>query len=234
MRKLFKLLVFVIPISVMFASCYPAFDATIEEMDIAMTKFDSTQNFDELSTFFLYDTIIYITDEDNPEDIDRTQEDHILAEVRQNLLDIGWTEVPKPAPGSEIDADVSIMISALATDISYYYYYWWDYWYWYPWSYWYPWYPGYPGYPGYPWYPSYPSYSYTVGTVIIDMINMDEVEEPASNEENPSIKFPMVWTGAINGILSGSDENIAKRLTTQIDQVFGQSTYLIKKAPSNE
>lgn len=231
MRKLFKLLLFVIPISVMFASCYPAFDATVEELDIAMTKYDSTQNFDELSTFFLYDTIIYITDEDNPENIDHAQEDHILAEVRQNLLDIGWTEVPKPVDGSEIDADVAIMISALATDISYYYYYWWDYWYWYPYSYWYP---GYPGYPWYPWYPVYPSYSYTVGTVIIDMINMDKVVEPSLNDDNPSFKLPVVWTGALNGILSGSDENVAKRLTTQIDQLFGQSTYLIKKAPSNE
>lgn len=232
MRKLFKLFLFVIPITIMFASCYPTFDATIEELDIAMTKFDSTQNFDELTTFFLYDTIIYITDEDNSEDIDHTQEDHILTEVRQNLLDIGWTEVEKPAAGVEIDADVTILISALATDITSYYYYWWDYWYWYPWNYWYP---GYPGYPGYPWYPTYPSYSYTVGTVIIDMVNMDEVIEPEpANEENPSFKFPMVWTGAINGILSGSDENVAKRLTTQIDQLFGQSTYLIKKAPSNE
>ena len=232
MRKLFKLFLFVIPITIMFASCYPTFDATIEELDIAMTKFDSTQNFDELTTFFLYDTIIYITDEDNSEDIDHTQEDHILTEVRQNLLDIGWTEIEKPAAGVEIDADVTILISALATDITSYYYYWWDYWYWYPWNYWYP---GYPGYPGYPWYPTYPSYSYTVGTVIIDMVNMDEVIEPEpANEENPSFKFPMVWTGAINGILSGSDENVAKRLTTQIDQLFGQSTYLIKKAPSNE
>ena len=234
MRNFFKLLVFVILISVTFVSCYPEFNATISEMDVAMTKYDEEQDFTQLSTFFLYDTIIYITDDENPENIDHTQEDHILAEVRQNLLDIGWTEVLKPEDGSEIDADVSIMISALETDISFYYYYWWDYWYWYPWDYWYTWYPSYPGYPGYPWYPSYPSYSYSVGTVIIDMINMDEVEEPAANQENPSIKFPMVWTGAINGILEGSDEFIADRLTKQIGQVFKQSEYLNKIEPQND
>ena len=227
MRKLFKLLMFVIPISVMFASCYPAFDATVEELDIAVTKYDSTQDFTQLSTFFLYDTIIYIG-EDEDEDVDHTQEAHILATVRGNLSGMGWTEVKDTTGG--VDADVSILISALATDVNNYYYYWWDYWYWYPWNYWYPWYPGYPIYPV---YPVYPSYSYTVGSVIIDMVNMDAADIP-ENPQEPSGRLPIVWTGAVNGILSGSDGNIEARLTKQIDQVFTQSTYLTKKAPSNE
>ncbi len=232
MKKLIKLFVFVIPISFLVASCYPGFDATVEEMDIAVTKYDSTQNFTQLSSFFLYDTIVYIDDDEDSEDIDHTQEDHILSEVRQNLLNLGWTEKTEAdtTADGEIDADVSIMVSALATDISYYYYYWWDYWYWYPWDYWYPWYPGYPIYPV---YPVYPSYGYTVGSVLIDMVDMNDAEMP-HNPDRPSGKIPVIWTGGVNGILSGSDSNIASRLTKQIGQVFKQSPYLNKKDTKNE
>jgi hypothetical protein len=38
----------------------------------------------------------------------------------------------------------------------------------------------------------------------------------------------VVWTGAVNGILAGSDANMERRLTTQIGQVFTQSPYLQK------
>lgn len=232
MKKLIKLFVFVIPISFLVASCYPGFDATVEELDIAVTKYDSTQNFTQLSSFFLYDTIVYIDDDEGSEDIDHTQKNHILSEVRKNLSNLGWTEKTEAdtTVDGKIDADVSIMVSALATDISYYYYYWWDYWYWYPWDYWYPWYPGYPIYPV---YPVYPSYGYTVGSVLIDMVDMNAAEIP-HNPDQPSGKIPVIWTGGVNGILSGSDSNIASRLTKQIGQVFKQSPYLNKKDTKNE
>jgi len=232
MRKLFKLFMFVIPISVMFASCYPGFDATVEELDIAITKYDSTQDFTQLKSYYLYDTIVYIGEEGD--DIDHSQEELILSLVRANFSEMGWTEVTDTTE----KVDVAIMISALETEIEQYYYYWWDYWYWYPW------YPMsvksagtvnyyYPGYPMYPWYPGgyYPSYSYTVGSVLIDMVIIKNIEFP-EDPDSPSGRIPIVWTGGVNGVLSGS--NSANRLTKQINQVFKQSTYLTKKAPSNE
>ena len=227
-------MVFLLPFSVLIYSCYPEFDATVEELDLAITKYDEDQNFGALNSFFLYDTIIYINDKENPAPhTDHPQEDHILDQVRQNLINIGWTEVTDTVGG--VDADVSIMISALEVDVNFYYYGWWDYWYWYPWDWWYPWYPGYPGYPWYPTYPIYPSYGYTVGTVMIDMVNMGDIVmpqiEPDPDPENPIFRVPIVWTGAVNGILSGSQENIESRLTTQIEQVFRQSDYLYKKTP---
>ncbi|MEN8117728.1 MAG: DUF4136 domain-containing protein [Bacteroidota bacterium] len=230
MRKIFRLLVFLLPVSVMIISCYPEYDATVEELDLAITKYDKEQNFEELSTFFLYDTIVYITDDESilQVNVDHTQENHILSGVRQNLIDKGWTEVTDPSNG-ETNADVSIMISVLESDVTFYYYYWWDYWYWYPWDWWYPWYPSYPWYPGYPAFPGYPTYpssGYTVGTVFIDMVNMNDVEIPES--EDASFKLPIVWTGTVNGILAGSDASIGDRLTKQIGQVFEQSTYLHK------
>lgn len=229
MRTLLKLFVFVIPISVLLVSCYPEFDASVSELDLAITKYDEGQDFTELSSFFLYDTVIYITDDEKPvPHFDHTQGPHIIAQTRENLLRLGWTENTDTIGG--IKADVSIILSALEVDVNFYYTYWWDWWYWYPW---YPGYPGYPGWPGYPSYPTYPSYGYTVGTVLTQMVDMGAVNLP-SDPDNPRVEIPIVWTGAVNGILAGSDENIENRLTKQMKQVFDQSTYLYKKTPKDE
>ena len=207
-----------------FFSCTPEFNATVEELDLAITAYDKNQDFSQLSTFYLADTIIYITnDKVTIQRESNSTEQHILDQVRQNLLYLGWQEV-SDTTNHNVQADVAIMVSVLEADIYYYYSYWWDWWYWYPWDWWYP------GYPGYPWYPSYPDYpisGYTVGSVMIDMLNMRDVVLPPV-EGNPSIKPPIVWSGIVNGILSGSKENIQNRLTRQIEQVFLQSEYLYK------
>lgn len=226
MRKFFKFLVFLLPISAMIYSCYPEYDATIEELDLAITKYDEDQDFTQLNSYYLYDTIIYITDDEDadPPDLEEGHGPLIISEVRKNLLELGWREEVDTIGG--VQADVSILISVLKTDVNFYYYGWWDWWYWYPW---YPGYPGYPGSPGYPGYPgSYPTYGYTVGTVLVDMANMNEIVAPTPGAENPKFEIPLVWTGAVNGILAGSDQNIGSRITKEIDQIFEQSTYLHK------
>ena len=176
----------------------------------------------------MYDTIVYIGEEGD--DIDHSQEELILELVSENFSKMGWKEVTDTTGG--IKADVTIMISALETEIEQYYYYWWDYWYWYPW---YPWSVKsagtvnyyYPGYPMYPWYPGggYPSYSYTIGSVLIDMVDIKNIEFP-EDQDSPSGRIPIIWTGGVNGVLSGG--NSANRLTKQINQVFKQSPYLEK------
>jgi hypothetical protein len=222
MKKLFKMFVFVIPISLLVASCYPGFDATVEELDIAITKYDSTQDFSQLKSFFLQDTVVCVGEEDDNGDrcLDNATQALILSEIRTNLTGLGWTEVTDTVGG--IESDVAIMVTALQTDVYSYYYYWWDYWYWYPWYGWDPWYPGYPIYPI---YPTYPTYSYSAGTVLMDMVNMNKLDLP-HNPDTPSGKVPIVWSGAINGVLAGG--NSTNRITTQIEQVFKQSTYLKK------
>lgn len=231
MRNIFKFLVLLLPISVALFSCRPEFEATVEELDLAITKFDESQNFGELNSYFLYDTIVYITDDedDDPPHWEDGQGPHILAEIRKNFSEYGWVENTDTVGG--VQADASILVSVLETDVNFYYYGWWDWWYWYPWN---PWYPyaqqssnywwGVPIWPG----PIYPTYGYTVGTVLIDMVNMEEIVAPVMEEDNPKFEIPIVWTGAVNGILSGSQMNIEGRLTTQIDQVFKQSDYLHK------
>ena len=168
MRKLMQLPGLLLIALLAIQSCIPEFDSTIEELDLAITNYDRSQNFGQLSTFYMPDTIIYIKDDKvEIQREDNATEQHILDQIRQNLLTIGWDEV-SDTTNNENQADVAITVSVLETDINYYYSSWWDYWYWYPWDWWYP------GYPGYPWYPSYPSYpvtGYTVGTLLIEMIN---------------------------------------------------------------
>lgn len=222
MKRISKHFIWMIPLVAMVLSCSPEFDPTVEELDLAITRVDDSQDFSGYNTFYLEDTVIYVVEnEEDLEDLDRTHDDQIISEVRQHFLDMGWTEITDP-DAIESDADVSVLLSALAVDMYFYYTYWWDYW---DWWYWGAWYPGYPWHPVWP-APGYPSYGYSVGTVMIDMLDMKNIQVPVNQDENP--KVDIIWTGAVNGILIGSDANISSRLTKQFDQVFAQSPYLQK------
>jgi hypothetical protein len=82
--------------------------------------------------------------------------------------------------------------------------YWYDYWCWY-----------YYYYCGWGWY--YPTYTtYTTGTLVMTLIPTDNSVEPY-----------LAWTGAINGLMSGSYD--VSRVTKGINQAFQQSPYLDTK-----
>jgi len=107
----------------------------------------------------------------------------------------------------------------VGVDNSYYVWYpGWGYWGWWPgWGYW-------PGYgPGWGW--GYPGYvgrvTYETGTVFVDMIDPND---PAPAVEPPEI--PVVWTGALRGILSGGAATAATRIVDGLNQAFDQSPYL--------
>ncbi len=221
LRKLWPILLL---LAAFLASCTSEFDASVKDLDLAISKFDDGTNFADLNTFYMYDTVVYITDEEGTMlDNQHAYDAMILSNVRQNLLSRGWTELTDTSDPDNT-ADVTIQISALAVDAYFYYTYWWDYWYWYPWDWWYP---GWGGYPYYPVYPSYPGYSYSIGTLIVDMIATDQVVV-TPRADGDFVKIPIVWTGAVNGILEGSTNSISDRIEENLDQVFIQSPYLKK------
>ena len=220
MRSFLKSFMYVFLFAAMIASCTPEITLSTVEKDIAVTRFDENQDFTQLNSFYMYDTVIYVTDEEYPDPGEGHEHDElILSNVRQNLLSYGWTEVTDTTNN---EADVAILISSLKVDVYYYYQYWNYYW---------GWYPGWGG--GY--YPGYPnwgvSYGYSAGSILVDMFDRNGDFSVSDDPDNPRIDVPIVWTGGVNGILSGSQENIASRLTTQLDQVFTQSPYLLKKQP---
>ena len=202
-------------------SCYPDKLDSVTESDIAATVYDENFLPGEYTTFTVLDTVMHMTDDDeDDENLSREHDAYILGLIKQNMRDLGYTEIPEP--DSLNKPELILYVSAFSSD--YYGMYWWDYWGYYPgWDWWFP---GYPGYPGYPWYPSYPwypgiYYAYTTGTLMVEMHDVDQYDPDDQ-------KFSMIWTGVVNGILVNNSQLTRDRLDKQINQLFIQSPYLEK------
>ncbi len=189
-------------LAVLLMGCYPGQPEFVEEYDVVYTNYQPDFNFSNNYTYSLPDGVLLLDDRDpdeEPEFIDPVFGDVILSKIQEHLNAEGWTEVDE-----DDDPDLVILPSAFDTDFLYFY----DpgYWCWY-----YPcWGWGYPGYA-----PGYIS-GYTTGTVLIQMTDPNGV----LNDE-----VPVVWVGAINGLLQGSDANIISRINTNIDQAFSQPPF---------
>lgn len=214
--------------------CYPKEDLYYSDLDIAVTHYDKDYDFNELSdkVCVLFDTVAHVVGED--EDLpDGKYDRQIIDDVLRNLKETGFETVYLVKDSTDIiegqEPDMAMTITVWETDVyNYYYYPWYNYWYW-GWG-WY-WKSGsmksaenmdYYYYPYYPWGGSY--YSYTTGTIMLDIVNPDESGD--QNRDDEPIELPIIWTGAINGILSGSSSDQETRITNEIDQVFAQSPYL--------
>jgi hypothetical protein len=93
--------------------------------------------------------------------------------------------------------DATIVTAAMETTFVSYYY---NYWGWY-----------------YPYYPPYYT-TYTTGTLVVQMANL--------NDPGPEDQPRAVWTGLVNGLMTGSSATFSTRVNQTIDQLFAQSTYL--------
>jgi hypothetical protein len=185
--------------------CYPGGAEYTEDYDIVLTNYNDDYDFTSKGTYALPDEIVKITgnlaEGDAPEFVPDIYADQILARVRTNMTNLGWTEV-------DISADPDLLF-APATWETTTIYYWYDYW-----GYWWG---GY--YPGWGWgyYPGYPTYSsYTTGTLLFTMLDPNEI----SGNGNPVSQ----WTGAVNGLMNGVYD--PSRVNQSIDQIFAQSPYL--------
>ena len=198
-------------------SCYNSSeDIFLEDLDIVVTSYDDNYDFGPAQTFVLPDSVVRITgDDDDSDDDDEGQFDElILDRVRQNLLDLGYTEEPDPENNP---SDLVIVVQTLVID-NYVItdpYFFWRYWGWYPW------FPDYGYGPGYGWYYPFPIVvgRYTSGTIFI---NMFDPQQTGTRDE----EIPNVWLGALNGVLEGSTSGMQARITRGIDQAFDQSPYL--------
>ena len=203
-----------VPLIFSLSGCYPDQIEYVDEYDLAATHVIDDVDFSGYSTFAIVDTIIHITDDDEDDpNLSREHDEFIIDELRQNMLDLNYIEVE--SPDSLNKPDLVLMVSAVSSTYSYFYYYY-NYWGWYPgWGY-----PGW-GYPGYPGW-GYPIYggSYSTGTLVVDMWDTDEYDP---EDKEPS---GIIWTGIVDGILSGSSGQTRARLDKQINQLFTQSPYL--------
>ena len=193
-----KKFVFYLSIIVLLGSCYPDGVEYYEETDIVYTNYDDQFDFTSKGTYAIPDKIVKIQGDiiqgEPPEFVKEPQNTQMLQKMEANMTTLGWTQVEDPAT-----ADL-VFFPAVWTNTTIYD--WYDYWCWYN-----------PYYCGWGW--GYPSVSsYTSGTLVMTLV--------ADGEDyiDPS----RVWTGAVNGLLSGSYNTT--RVNKAIDQTFEQSPYL--------
>ena len=127
-----------VPLLFSLSGCYPDKIDYVDEYDIAATHVLEDADFSEYTTFAVADTVIHMTEdgEDDP-NLSRQHDEFIIAELRQNMLDLNYVEVESP---DSINKPDIVLLASAVSNTYYYYYYYYYYWGWYPyWGY----YPGY-------------------------------------------------------------------------------------------
>jgi hypothetical protein len=185
-------------VSAAFASggCYPdRFDGT--NYDLIASTHDSTGNF-HATTYALKDTVVHLTDPGLGDNVTRTLDPTILATVRTNMNNAGYTEIAGAA--GQTTADLRLVAAVSSNEYTQYY---WDY---YCGIYWYGCY--------YP--PYYSSYTYTTGSLFVAM--QDRRVPPVN------AKQPLIWLSIANGLMNSAPS--AARVTSAINTMFTQSPYI--------
>jgi hypothetical protein len=178
-------------------SCYPAGPEYYEDLDVVITSFDESFDFASKGTYAMPDKIVKVSGSI----ADGGDPEFVKEPINTQILtkiDQNMAALGWSKVTNPENADVTLLPAAWSNTTVYY---WYDYWCWYYY------------YCGWGWgYPS--ASSYTTGTMVMTLV-----------ADGPDFIEPSrVWTGAINGLLSGS-YNIT-RVNAGIDQAFAQSPYL--------
>src|SRR5688572_17311125 len=149
---------------------------------VVQTSKDPAANFGNYKTYYIADTIGVQTSDPNDSIWFDNDAKQLLAAVKQNMADRGYTLVSKGA-----NPDIGLTLSAIKDlNLSVIYPgYWWGYW-----GYWGGCYWGYCGYPPYyPW--GGMVYSIPTGTLILDMIDLKNAQANA--------KYVVIWGAVMSG-----------------------------------
>ena len=192
-------------------SCYSDYGLDVKDFDVVITFRDNEVNFQQYRTYAMPDSVVRMIDSSSTTEPNTTFDQTILNEIKTQMTAAGYTRIE---PDTNNLPDVIVLAGVTSSD----YYaagggYWWGWWGWYPgWGY-------YPGYGG-GWYPSYGYvYSYTTGTLLISMIDPDRSDVNSKT-------IGVVWSGALNGVITGSESDTRVRIIDGIDKMFQQSSYL--------
>jgi hypothetical protein len=224
--------------AVMISSCYNYDDETyLDELDLTLTYYDTTFNFQGYSTFAIRDSVGVISNYLDDEDLADFYKpggpnDKIKDNIRAKFTSMGYTEV---ANDDAFDFGVNLVVMLVDNTVVYYPGWWYGY-YDYYYYYWWGWYPYYPYYP----WGGYYSYNYQTGTLLMEMADGNSIREyrawaadktdaeieNADPDEVPDILFR--WQSLINGIAGVDASYNSERAERGIDEAFQQSPYLEK------
>ncbi len=213
MKKRF-LLAIATSLAFLIFSCYPGGPEYINDLDTAISVYDSDYNWASISekTYAIPDDIRHIKDGEDIDSPDETNDAKIISKINEELQSIGLTLVDATDTAS-IDVVVTITIIEQNNTGST----------WYPgggwWGGWYPgWGPGWGWGDYYPWYPVY--YSYKTGTVLIQKGDFKNREVVNGKEI-----VPPIYEGAIDGLLQGNTLQIGQRIENGIDDLYNQAPF---------
>lgn len=184
----------------------------IADYDVVVTHYDPEADFQTYTTFAVADTVAHLGNPSGDDDgISKDIDPIIIDEIEAQMIRMGYTLENDP----ESNPPDLFMLPGITSST------WTGYvpgYPWYPGYGWGGWYPGYPWYPG--WSPGY-TYSYDTGTIIMDMADVATLDGETGDIE-------IIWTGGINGVVSGSSSSNTARIQSGIRQAFDQSPYLEK------
>ena len=186
---------------------------SISDFDVVVTHYDPEADFQTYTTFAVADTVAHLGNPSGNDDgISKAIDPIIIDEITTQMIRMGYTLENNP----ENNLPDLFMLPGITVST------------WTGYVPGYPWYPGYGWggwYPYYPWYPGYMpgyTYSYDTGTIIVDMVDVSTLDEETGD-------VLVIWTGGINGVVSGSSSSNYDRVEGGIRQAFDQSPYLKKK-----
>ncbi len=230
-RKNLRLLIIGLLITFGFTACLKDETDSIEDYDTVVTKYDPDFDFNAKQYYMLPDTVTMITDDESYE---KSQEElaldsAILSQIEIQMEQAGYTKLALADTADSDKMDQAVIVLASRATVTYVNYY--NDYYNYGRSYW-DWYYGFDYYfPGYYWnyyypwgYPTDYAYSYSVGTVIIEMV--DPADPYKVDDNNNEVVYPVRWLAVLNGLAEMSYENTEQRITDGIDEAFAKSPYL--------
>lgn len=195
------------------ASCYPDQIVTsVTQLASVTTLVDSqSPSLHQARTFALPDTVVHAKRDTGAGLIGHQGDAQILANIRQNLTAMGWqelTDVPPEVPDVVV---LTVVFETSNTGVAYTN--WWGGW---------GWWPGWPGY-GPDWGWGYPgnavTFTYETGTLAVVMLD-------TRHGDTSKHRVPILWAGAVNGVLTQSSLQGA---LTGLNQAFAQSPYLVRQ-----
>jgi hypothetical protein len=117
-------------VSLFMTACYNYHDDTyLDELDITLTYYDTSFNYQQYNTFAIRDSVGIVSDYLSDAEIAAFYRagggnDQIKAFVRSNFIAKGYTEVPATA---DYDFGVNLMVAAVENTATYGYGWWYSY-----------------------------------------------------------------------------------------------------------
>ncbi|GAA4834500.1 DUF4136 domain-containing protein [Algivirga pacifica] len=211
-------------------------ERSLEDFDSVLSYFDEEQDFTQFQTFAIRDSVGFLTDDEEQQELPMQVQQRILSKIKENMIAYGYEEV-------DIADNPDLVLNAITTRFTNSFLVSNPGWWWGPgWCDYYCWYGGYWGVYGgyYGWYPwPYGIYSFDEATLMVEMVEgeslqdyrdwlADREEEDLSQylpSEVPVLDF--VWQAIIKGIPADTSSGTAlDRFLREIDTAFEQSPIL--------